>query len=616
MTRARAALCLALLVGCEPSARPVRLDVRPFESLSCRPDVLRVLEIRPRGDAPSGTLLTRSVELSDRAELSLEPFPPATELVAITALGEQAGGAPWSGGAVALLGPTGEGDFELSLLELGEPCLFNDAPASADADGFALGLPGGVVLAGGGSLDGRARRDVALYRAFDDRADAGALRLAVSRAGAAAVALRTEEPTVLVIGGGSPGSTEALDTADVLRPDAASAGELELTVVTARREHDARVLPDGRVLVVGGWDAIVDDRPRLLEEAELLTPVEGRLSFDRRALAAHPRQGPRALTLGGGRVVVVGGRDEEGPVGVVEELRGDRLERLTVVFPARDGAAWAASSAGVVQLGGREGEGWSDAMELWVGGAEVITVEGALTASRDTREAHPLREPLAAPLPDGRVLVTGRVPDRIGELRPVARVIDPGGSRDPSPSIPLNVQPRHLVPLPDGSVALVGEEATDFLRLDVATALDDPPANLLPVALGELDQLALDGPGRWGAQGDALVARTEGARFDVPRARFRAVDVELDVVGAVTLLLTRDEAPAIEVDITDDAIAHGTCLTSRRAGDTVVVRLEADALVLGGDARRSCPLELDTRVGVAIRAASGSGISRIGLRRL
>lgn len=631
MSFLRAALSLSLLVGCEASPRPVRLDVRPFESLSCRPDVIRTLEIRPRGDAPSGTLLTRSVELSDAPQVALEPFPPATELVAISAFGEQAGGAPWTGGAVAVIGPTGEGDFALSLLELGEPCLFNDIPASADRDAFAVGLPDARVLVGGGRLEGRARQEVALFAATADRADASALRLAVARAGASATLLDGEEPMVLVLGGGPPGAGDAQDTAEVLRVSADAPDTPALAFVTARRAHGATLLPDGRVFVVGGYDAEVDGRRSYVDTAELLRPsVDGNAlaieteSIPSSVLRAHPT----VLRAPGGVVFVVGGEQAGSPVSLVEVLRGGgigeaggrgdplRLEPLPIELPARLDAAYVALPGGVAMLGGREeADEWSDAIALLLGD-EVVVVEGALRARRDTDALHAIREPRALALPDGQVLVTGLVPDRRDELRPVARVIDPAGVRPASDSIALNVVPEHLVSLPDGSVALVGAGATDFLRLDVTTPLDDPPANLSPVTLGELDQLALDGPGRWEAREGALVARVDGARFDVPRARFRGVDVELELVGTVTVLLTRDAAPPLAIRITDEALHFGECVSPRQAGDTAVVRLEGEALVLGGDTRRTCAASVGGRVGVAVRADVGGGVSRIGLRRL
>lgn len=633
MSLLRAALSLTLLVACEAAPRPVRLDVRPFESLSCRPDVIRALEIRPRGDAPSGTLLTRSVELSDAPRVALQPFPPATELVAIVAFGEQAGGAPWTGGAVAVIGPTGEGDFTLSLLELGEPCLFNDTPASADRDAFAVGLPDARVLVGGGRLEGRARQDVAIFAATADQADASALRLAVARAEASATLLDGDDPMVLVLGGGPPGAGDAQDTAEVLRVGEGAPDTPALAFVTARRAHGATLVPDGRVFVVGGYDAVVDGRRSYVDTAELLRP-----SLDGSALAIEAesiptsvvRERPTVLRAPGGAVMVLGGEQEGAAVSFVEVLRGGgggiggagsrgdplRLERLPVELPARHDAAYVALPGGVAMLGGWEApDEWSDALTLLLG-EEVVTVEGALRARRDTDALHAIREPRALALPDGRVLVAGLVPDRRGDERPVARVIDPAGIRPSSESIPLNVRPEHLVELPDGSVALVGAEATDFLRLDVATALDDPPANLSPVSLGEVDQLALDGPDRWEARGGALVARVSGARFDVPRARFRGVDVELDLVGGVTVLLTRADQPPLAVVITDEALRFGGCVSPRQPGDTAVVRLEGDALVLGGDSRVSCGVSVSERVGVAVQADEGGGVSRLGLRRL
>ena len=107
-------------------------------------------------------------------------------------------------------------------------------------------------------------------------------------------------------------SPAVLDTAQIYDP---AAGKFVLTnPMTAHRDrHAAVILPDGKVLIVGGVDTVLvplvsfpgPAMPWILPSAEILDPRDGR--FSSAAKMKTPRDEPTATLLRNGKVLVVGG---------------------------------------------------------------------------------------------------------------------------------------------------------------------------------------------------------------------------------------------------------------------------------------------------------------------
>lgn len=185
-----------------------------------------------------------------------------------------------------------------------ETAEFSPAPLRPRAAHTATLLADGrVLLVGGCATDGCARADVAPTSEFylPGRGFAAGPPLVEARSGHTATLL--PDGRVLVVGGWAREGTPPLAAAEVYDPATgrfAPVGALR----EGRGGHAAAALPDGRVLIVGGW---IGSR-RANASAELFDPATNR--FTPAAPLPAPRLGPLATPLADGSVLVVGGQDE------------------------------------------------------------------------------------------------------------------------------------------------------------------------------------------------------------------------------------------------------------------------------------------------------------------
>jgi Kelch motif/Galactose oxidase, central domain len=242
---------------------------------------------------------------------------------------------------------------------------------------------------------------------------------------------------VLVVGGGDQ-YVGALGSAELYDPVArkwSSAGKL----MTPRLSHTATLLRTGKVLVVGGQTNAVNSHQlpvgQGLSTAELYDPLTNRWS------PAAPMSTIRALhtatLLADGRVLVVGGYTAspggtgvlvDGKVLASAELYDPASNRWTPVRPL--GAARAAHGASLLQ----------DNRVLVMGGVDVAPMQSSVQPPLQSSEIYdPATEawspapnmlfrrvyPKSTVLPNGQVLVTGD--DRTGAAP--AELFDPVASR-------------------------------------------------------------------------------------------------------------------------------------------------------------------------------------------
>ncbi len=259
------------------------------------------------------------------------------------------------------------------------------------------------------------------------------------------------------------GSSREAAHPDVGEPSVTLVGEMS----AARAAHQATVLTTGHVLVTGGCRANGCDD--ILSSAELYDPV-GR-TFRPAATMRTPRVSHAAVVLPDGRVLVAGGWTGEQSTASAEvyEAVSGRLTPVGEMAAARMGAAAIPLADGRVLIAGGEA---STAAPL--ASAEIFDpATGAFLPSapmRTPRAAH-----AAVALADGRVLVTGGNQGR-GQVLRSAEIFDPA-SREFQFAGDMSV-PRHkhaAVLLADGRVMIIGgSDASDHRGRHTSTEMFDP----------------------------------------------------------------------------------------------------------------------------------------------
>ncbi len=231
---------------------------------------------------------------------------------------------------------------------------------TARFDAMAAPLPDGQVLIAGGAAKSLLRSAELFSPATDTFAtlpESGETELQTAREGAVTVAL--PDGQILIAGGWNTGdlqSVELFDPADDTFTALTAAGNSELQ--TARYGAVAAALPDGRVLIAGGYN----ESSGFLQSAELFDPVDDTFT----SLAATG----------------------------ATELQTAREFAVAAALP--DGR--------VLIAGGQNNSGSPQSAELFDPADDTFT---ALTAAGAT-ELHAARlDAVAAPLPDGQVLITG-----------------------------------------------------------------------------------------------------------------------------------------------------------------------------------------------------------------
>jgi hypothetical protein len=307
-----------------------------------------------------------------------------------------------SDGRVLLYGGESPGTTFWQTAELFDPATGAFTPTGdltterARSPGVRVGLAE-VLVAGGESNSGLAADRIEVW---SGEAGAWEVRgaLTVERTGHTLTALETGE--VLVLGGeflgASPGSRA---TEELVDPDTgATRAPRGSGMVQGRFGHTATFLGDGRVLVVGGWNAFSGVAAI---EAELFEPAGETFAYA--GALATPRGAHRAVPLRDGRVLVVGGLGDVLPVPEAEvwdPATGLFTPAGTLVVPRMDPEAVELATGEVLVVGGYDGEGKALAdVETWDPGTRAFTWRASLPSPR---AGHALVR-----LDDARVLVHG-----------------------------------------------------------------------------------------------------------------------------------------------------------------------------------------------------------------
>jgi hypothetical protein len=129
--------------------------------------------------------------------------------------------------------------------------------------------------------------------------------------------------------------------------------------------------------------------------------------------------------------------------------------------------------------------------------------------------------------------------------------------------------------------------------------------------------LALDAAERWSLRDGSLRALGP-ARVDLPRLRFAAVRVELDVEGEAFVLLEPAGAAAVEIHVESDRLSVGGCSLERAGTGAIAIERDGERVTLQSEDRtRHCSAaSLGDRVGIALRAAAPTRIRALRVVRL
>jgi large repetitive protein len=277
-----------------------------------------------------------------------------------------------------------------------------------------------------------------------------------------------------------------------------------------RAGHDALLLPDGRVLVIGGW---AGDSWLPVASAEVWDPTTG--TFTSAGSLATGRSGHTVTLLPDGRVLVVGGATAEiwdpvtGAFAPTGEMTVPRTGHTATLLP--DGRVLIVGGSGSSARTGRTARAGRSA-EIWSPDTGRFEPAGDLTAdlTANDRIGH-----TATLLQDGRVAVMGGT-DTGGPGPTEVEVWDPATDCfTPSGSLSGWRWGHEAVLLDDGRVLLVGG-VTMTSRTEVwdpATGLATPAEPRTPEVQADTVTLLPDGrvllAGGFAAGGDASLARAE-----------------------------------------------------------------------------------------------------------
>jgi hypothetical protein len=192
---------------------------------------------------------------------------------------------------------------------------------SRRAGAMATLLPNGKVLIAGGS-DGSGG-SLSSAEIYDPASNTFAAAGTMTSPRAHAVAVLLQDGKVLIAGGSSAGDNARVATAELYDP---ATGKFVSTgsMHNVRSYNAAVQLKDGKVLVIGGIGRGEFPNPQIESSAEIYDPAAGRFTPTGSMAVARCKQGVELLP--DGRVLVVGGQNS-GP-------NGARLASIEIYDPA------------------------------------------------------------------------------------------------------------------------------------------------------------------------------------------------------------------------------------------------------------------------------------------
>jgi Ca2+-binding RTX toxin-like protein len=323
----------------------------------------------------------------------------------------------------------------------------------------AAPLPDGRVLVAGGSVNpfiNTLPTAEVFNPATNSFSAAGIGSMSVARYGAVAVPL--SDGRVLVAGGFNH-QDSYLSSAEVFDPATNSFSSAGIgSMSTPRDEAMAAPLPDGRVLVAGGFNG-----GGSLSSAEVFNPSTNSFSSTGIGSMFTTRYGAVAALLPDGRVLVAGGFvhdfafPSEGAQVFDPTTNTFDESGIGSTLTPRSGAAAAPLPDGALVAGGFNGAGAVSSAEVYDPALDIFIRAGigSMSVSRDGA--------VAAPLPGGRVLVAGGSDSSGGGVLTSAEIFAPLTCEGKQPTIVGNPGADRGFTGTPGADVIAGLDGDDWL---------------------------------------------------------------------------------------------------------------------------------------------------------
>jgi WD40 repeat protein len=300
---------------------------------------------------------------------------------------------------------------------------------------------------------------------------------------------------VLVAGGvNGPGDQTASASAELYDP-ASGTWTATGSLVTARYVHSATLLPNGKVLVAGGFN----DSSGYLASAELYDPASG--TWTATGSLATARFLPAATLLPNGKVLVTGGYNDSGRIASAElydPASGTWTATGSLATGRRFHTATLLPNGKVLVAGGNAlvGGGPIASAELYDPASGTWTATGSLATARVLHTA--------TLLPNGQVLVAGGS-NGSGARFASAELYDPASGTWTATGSLGAAHVRHTATLlPNGQVLVTGGVNSSAVASASAELYD--PASGSWTATGNLAAARIDHTATLLSNGQVLVA--------------------------------------------------------------------------------------------------------------